>query len=192
MDIRHRFVATNGIKMHIVEAGTGPLVIMCHGFPESWYSWRHQLIVLAEGGFRAVAPDMPGYGQTDKPEAIDPFTLLHLVGDMIGLLDALEAPQAAIAGHDWGAPVAWHSALLRPDRFRAVIGLSVPYWPRGAARPTTVMPQTADAIFYQLYYQQPGKAEADLERDTLDTMRRVLFWGSGDSDRPQPRRGAVM
>jgi pimeloyl-ACP methyl ester carboxylesterase len=189
MDIRHRFVATNGIKMHIAEAGTGPLVLMCHGFPESWYSWRHQLIVFAEAGFRAVAPDMRGYGQSDKPEAIDQYTLLHLVGDMIGVLDALEAPHAVIAGHDWGAPVAWHSALLRPDRFRAVIGLSVPYWPRGSVRPTTMMPQTEDAIFYQLYYQQPGKAEADFERDTLDTMRRVLFWGSGDSDRPQPRMG---
>src|SRR5215470_6637264 len=116
MDIRHRLVATNGIKMHIVEAGTGPLILMCHGFPESWYSWRHQLIVLAEAGFRAVAPDMRGYGRSDKPEAIDQYTLLHLVGDMIGLLDALEASQAVIAGHDWGAPVAWHSALLRPDR----------------------------------------------------------------------------
>jgi pimeloyl-ACP methyl ester carboxylesterase len=189
MDIRHRFVATNGIKLHIVEAGTGPLVLMCHGFPESWYSWRHQLIVLAEAGFRAVAPDMRGYGQSDKPEAVDQYTLLHLVGDMIGLLDALEARQAVIAGHDWGAPVAWHSALLRPDRFRAVIGLSVPYWPRASVRPTTVMPQTEGAIFYQLYFQQPGKAEADFERDTLDTMRRVLFWGSGDSDRPQPRMG---
>ena len=116
-------------------------------------------------GFHAVAPDMRGYGQTEQPEAIDQYTLLHLVGDMVGVLDALGEETAVIAGHDWGAPVAWHAALLRPDRFRAVIGLSVPYRPRGKVRPTTVMPQTDDAVFYQLYFQAPGVAEADLERD---------------------------
>jgi pimeloyl-ACP methyl ester carboxylesterase len=189
MEIHHRFVTTNGIKMHIAEAGQGPLVIMCHGFPESWFSWRHQLVALAEAGFHAVAPDMRGYGQTDKPEPIEQYSLFHLVGDMVGLLDALEAPLAVIVGHDWGAPVAWHSALFRPDRFRAVIGLSVPYRPRGLARPTTVMPQREDAIFYQLYFQKPGVAEADFERDTRETMRRILFWGSGNSERPQPRMG---
>src|SRR6185369_4387385 len=125
-EIRHRTVETNGIRMHIAEAGAGPLVVLCHGFPESWYSWRHQLGALAEAGFRVVAPDMRGYGKSDRPEAIDQYTLLH----MVGLLDALEAPTAVIAGHDWGAPVAWHAALLRPDRFRAVIGLSVPFRPR--------------------------------------------------------------
>jgi pimeloyl-ACP methyl ester carboxylesterase len=186
MDIRHRVIDTNGIRMHLAEAGAGPLVVLCHGFPESWYSWRHQLLALAEAGFHAVAPDQRGYGRTDKPEAIEQYTLLHLVGDIVGLLDALGARTAVIAGHDWGAPVAWHAALLRPDRFRGVIGLSVPYFPRGSARPTTVMPQTADAVFYQLYFQQPGVAEAELERDPRDTIRRVLFWGSGDS--PRPRR----
>jgi pimeloyl-ACP methyl ester carboxylesterase len=170
--------------MHIAEAGEGPLVVMCHGFPESWYSWRHQLVALAEAGYHAVAPDIRGYGQTDQPESIEHYTLLHLVGDMVGLLDALEVPTAVIAGHDWGAPVAWHAALLRPDRFRAVIGLSVPYRPRGTTRPTTVMPQTDDAIFYQLYFQTPGVAEAELERDPRATIRRVLYWGSGDSPRP--------
>jgi pimeloyl-ACP methyl ester carboxylesterase len=184
MDITQRFIDTNGIRMHVAEAGEGPLVVLCHGFPESWYSWRHQLVALAETGFHAVAPDQRGYGQTDKPEAIEQYTLLHLVGDVVGLLDALGAPTAVIAGHDWGAPVAWHAALLRPDRFRGVIGLSVPYRPRGGTRPTTVMPETPDAIFYQLYFQQPGVAEAELERDPRDTIRRVLFWGSGDSPRP--------
>src|SRR5207248_11575989 len=143
MEIRHRLVSTNGIKMHIAEAGDGPLVVMCHGFPESWYSWRHQLTALAEAGFHAVAPDMRGYGRTDRPEALDQYTLFHLVGDMVGLLDALGAAQAVIAGHDWGAPVAWHAALMRPDRFRAVIGLSVPFLPRGPERPTTLMPQSS-------------------------------------------------
>jgi pimeloyl-ACP methyl ester carboxylesterase len=181
MDITHRAISTNGILMHIAEAGTGPLVLLCHGFPESWYSWRHQLTALAAAGFHAVAPDQRGYGSTDRPDAIDQYTLLHLVGDLVGLLDALGKPTAVIAGHDWGAPVAWHAALLRPDRFRAVIGLSVPFRPRGTTRPTSAMPVTEDAVFYQLYFQEPGVAEAELERDPRDTIRRVLFWGSGDA-----------
>src|ERR1700733_14463182 len=131
---------------HIAEQGEGPAVLLCHGFPESWYSWRHQLAALAAAGFRAVAPDMRGYGRSDRPKAIDQYTLLHLIGDMVGLLDALGVEQAVIAGHDWGAPVAWHAALLRPDRFRAVIGLSVPFWPRRPIRPTTVMPRRDDAM----------------------------------------------
>src|SRR5215469_6481526 len=181
MDVRHLTVTTNGIKMHLAEAGSGPLVIMCHGFPESWYSWRHQLVALAEAGFHAVAPDMRGYGQTDSPDAIDQFTLFHLVGDVIGLIYALEAPQAVIVGHDWGAPVAWHAALFRPDRFRGVVALSVPFRPRGAgtARPTSLMPQTEEAVFYQLYFQQPGVAEAEFERDHRRTVRNLLFGGSG-------------
>jgi pimeloyl-ACP methyl ester carboxylesterase len=182
-DVRHRTVETNGIRMHVAEQGEGPLVLLCHGFPESWYSWRHQLTALAAAGFHAVAPDMRGYGQTDQPAEIDQYTLLHLVGDMVGLVDALGGGPAVIAGHDWGAPVAWHAALLRPDRFRAVIGLSVPYRPRGSVRPTTAMPQTDDAIFYQLYFQAPGVAEAELSRDVRSSIRRILFSGSGEGRR---------
>ena len=178
--ITHRFVDVNGIRMHIAEQGAGTPVVLCHGFPESWYSWRHQLTALADAGFHAIAPDMRGYGQTDRPDAIDQYTLLHLVGDMVGLLDALGADSAVIAGHDWGAPVAWHAALLRPDRFRAVIGLSVPFRPRGRTRPSTGMPQTDDARFYQLYFQEPGVAEAEFERDARASIRRVLYSLSGD------------
>jgi pimeloyl-ACP methyl ester carboxylesterase len=187
-EVTHRTIETNGISMHLAEAGAGPLVVLCHGFPESWYSWRHQLAAFAEAGFHAVAPDMRGYGQTDRPEAIDQYTLLHLIGDMVGLLDALDEKQAVIAGHDWGAPVAWHAALLRPDRFRGVIGLSVPYRPRGPVRPTTVMPQTDDAVFYQLYFQTPGVAEAEHERDVRRTLRTILYSISGDAP---PAAGAV-
>src|SRR6267378_6223078 len=182
-EVTHRTIETNGIHLHFVEQGEGPLIVLCHGFPELWYSWRHQLPALSAAGFHAVAVDMRGYGQSDRPEAIDQYTLLHLVGDMVGLVDALGAEQAIIAGHDWGAPVAWTAAQLRPDRFRAVIGLSVPFRPRGAARPTTTMPRTDDAIFYQLYFQPPGVAEAELERDPRETLRRVLFGGSGDARR---------
>jgi pimeloyl-ACP methyl ester carboxylesterase len=179
-DPTHRFIETNGIRMHIAEQGSGPVVLLCHGFPESWYSWRHQLRALAEAGFHAVAPDMRGFGQTGRPEAIDQYTLFHLVGDMVGVLDALGEPQAAIAGHDWGAPVAWTAALLRPDRFKAVIGLSVPYMPRGAARPTSGMPQTDDAVFYQLYMQTPGAAEGDMESDIRYFLRGNMIAVSAD------------
>jgi pimeloyl-ACP methyl ester carboxylesterase len=139
--------------------------------------------MFAGAGFHVIAPDMRGYGQTDRPEAIDQYTLLHLVGDMVGLLDVVGAENAVIAGHDWGAPVAWHCALLRPDRFRAVIGLSVPFWPRLPVRPTSVMPQTDDAIFYQLYFQTPGDAEAELERDVRRSIRSLLYSASGDAPR---------
>jgi pimeloyl-ACP methyl ester carboxylesterase len=179
--LKHRTIETNGIRLHVAEQGTGPLVVLCHGFPESWYSWRHQLAALAEAGFHVVAPDMRGYGQTDRPEAIDQYTLFHLVGDMVGLLDALGDETAVIAGHDWGAPVAWHAALLRPDRFRGVIGLSVPFRPRAELRPTTGMPQSDDAQFYQLYFQTPGVAEAEFGRDARQTMRRMLYSASGDA-----------
>ena len=189
-EVTHRTVEANGIRMHIAEAGGGPLVVLCHGFPECWYSWRHQLRALAEAGFHAVAPDMRGYGQTDAPEEIEQYTLLHLVGDMVGLLDGLGAETAVIAGHDWGAPVAWHAALLRPDRFRGVIGLSVPFRPRGQTRPTTAMPQTDDALFYQLYFQPLGVPEAELERDPRRTLRSILYSASGDAPRRSGRDAA--
>src|ERR1700761_3698504 len=182
----HRTIEANGIRIHLAEQGQGPLVLFCHGFPESWYSWRHQLAALAEAGFHAVAPDMRGYGLTEAPQEIERYTLLHLVGDMLGILDALGEKTAVIVGHDWGAPVAWHAALLRPDRFRAVVGLSVPYRPRGGVAPTTVMPQNPDAQFYQLYFQKPGVAEAELEADARSALSKILYSGSGDVPRRSP------
>jgi|SRR5579872_2539356 len=195
MEIGHRFVDSNGIRMHVAEVGAGPLVVLCHGFPESWYSWRHQLVALAEAGYHAVAPDQRGYGQTDHPEAIDQYTLFHLAGDIVGLVEALGVRSAVVVGHDWGAPVAWHAALFRPDRFRGVAGLSVPYLRRGSLRPTTIMPRTPDAIFYQLYFQEPGVAEGEFERDPRVTIRRLLVGASGDAPRPpadRPRYGPGM
>ena len=182
-EVKHRIVETNGIRMHVAEQGAGPLVVLCHGFPESWYSWRHQLRALAEAGFHAAAPDMRGYGRTDQPPEIEQYTLLHSLGDIVGLLDALEAEQAVIVGHDWGAPLAWSAAVLRPDRFRGVIALSGPYGPRGPSRPTTMMPQSTDMLFYQLYFQAPGVAEAELERDARLTVRTILYSISGDAPR---------
>jgi pimeloyl-ACP methyl ester carboxylesterase len=178
--LKHRIVEANKIGIHVAEQGEGPLVLLCHGFPETWYSWRHQLSALAESGFRAVAPDMRGYGETASPAGIEQYSLLHLLGDMVGLLDALGAETAVIAGHDWGAPVAWYAALLRPDRFRGVVGLSVPFIPRGQVYTSTNLPQTEDAIFYQEYFQAPGVAEAELERNIRATVRTLLYTLSGD------------
>jgi pimeloyl-ACP methyl ester carboxylesterase len=186
-DISHRMVEANGIQIHLAEAGAGPLVLLCHGFPETAYSWRSQLRALSEAGYRAVAPDMRGYGRTDAPQEIEKYTILHLIGDMVGVVGALGEAQAVIVGHDWGAPVAWHAALLRPDMFRAVAGLSVPFRPRGTRPPTSAMPRTSTSEFYQLYFQTPGVAEAEFDRDPRRTVRNVLYWGSGDA----PRREGV-
>jgi pimeloyl-ACP methyl ester carboxylesterase len=147
-EVTHRMVETNGIRLHVAEQGEGPLVILCHGFPECWYSWRHQLSALAKAGFRAVAPDLRGYGRSDRPEEVEKYTILHDIGDIMGLVDAFGAKQAVIAGHDIGAAIAWQAALLRPDRFRAVIALSPPFRSRGfgdAGPPTTLMPRTENA-----------------------------------------------
>ncbi len=190
-EITHRFIETNGIKMHIAEAGKGPLVVMCHGWPESWYSWRHQIVALAEAGFHAVAPDQRGYGQTDRPDPIDQYTQFHMVGDIVGLVAALGEETAVIAGHDWGAPVAWNSAMMRPDIFRAVIGMSVPFGgARGVMRPTSMMKAAyGDNFFYILYFQTPGVAEHEFQRDVRRSLRTVLYSASGDAPvrAPEPR-----
>jgi pimeloyl-ACP methyl ester carboxylesterase len=180
--VTHRIIETNGIRLHVAEQGTGPLVILCHGFPECWYSWRHQLQALAEAGFRAVALDLRGYGRSDRPEEVEKYTVLHYVGDIVGLLDAFGVKQAVIAGHDVGAAVAWQAALLRPDRFRGVIALGPPFRPRafgGSTPPTTLMPRNENAVFYQLFLQTP-EAEAALGRDLRRTFRSQFYSLSGD------------
>ena len=196
-EIQHRSVQTNGISMHIAEAGEGPLVVLCHGFPECWYSWRHQLTGLAEAGYHAVAPDQRGYGQTDAPEPIDAYTIMHLVGDQVGLLDALGEERAVIVGHDWGSIVAWNAALIRPDRFHAVVGMSVPYLPRNPFRPTEMMKaMVGDRFLYILYFQEPGKAEAELDPRAAEMLRNMLYSASGsvpddhewDFDKPKTAR----
>lgn len=170
----------NGISMRVAVQGLGPLVLLCHGFPESWYSWRHQLSALAEAGYRAVAPDMRGYGATEAPLDVAQYTMLHLVGDMVALVKALGESQAVIVGHDWGAPVAWNSAMLRPDLFRAVVGMSVPFSPPGYLDFLSAMEKQGIDNFYMQYFQKPGVAEAELQRDVEASIRRVHFSGSGD------------
>jgi pimeloyl-ACP methyl ester carboxylesterase len=181
-EVTHRMIEANGIRLHVAEQGEGPLIILCHGFPECWYSWRHQLPALAKAGFRAVAPDLRGYGRSDRPEEVEKYTILHDIGDIVGLADALGAKQAVIAGHDVGAAIAWQAALLRPDRFRAVIALSPPFRSRGfgdSGPPTTLMPRTENAVFYQLFFQNPA-AEAGLGRDLRLTFRYQFYTLSGD------------
>lgn len=192
MDISHRTIKTNGISLHIAEAGSGPLVLLCHGFPESWYSWRHQINALAEAGYHAVAPDMRGYGKTDSPHDIDQYTLLHLVGDLVGAVTALGYSEAAIVGHDWGATVAWHATLLRPDIFKTIAALGVPFRPRNIAPPTSVMPQTDTAIFYQLYFQQPGVAERQYEHDIQTAVVDTMIGFSADAAPGNPFYDAGM
>jgi pimeloyl-ACP methyl ester carboxylesterase len=179
--VTHRVIEVDDLPVHIAEAGAGPLVLMLHGFPESWYSWRHQLTALADAGYHAVAPDQRGYGRTGGPEAVDQYTMLHLCGDVIGLMDALGAERAVVAGHDWGAPVAWNTALLRPDRVSGVIGLSVPYTPRGSTPPVFALRALFGDGFYICYFQQPGVADAELNSDPRTTLRRVLSSASGDA-----------
>src|SRR5258707_14123069 len=163
--VTHSVVDVGGLSMHIAEAGTGPLVLLLHGFPESWYSWRHQLVALAAAGYHAVAPDQRGYGRTGGPAEAQSPTRLALVGDVIGLMDALGAEQAVLAGHDWGAPVAWNTALLRPDRIRGVMGLSVPYTPRGSTPPAEMLGGPFPAGFSLRFFQQREGADARLCRD---------------------------
>ncbi|MFQ5665164.1 MAG: alpha/beta fold hydrolase [Candidatus Binatia bacterium] len=174
-EFTHRHVEANGIRMHVVEAGQGFPVLLCHGFPEIWYSWRHQLRALAAAGFRAIAPDQRGYGESDAPEPIDAYTIHHLVGDLTGLLDALDIEQAAIVGHDWGGLVVWQMALLAAQRVAAVAGVNTPFFPRLAMRPTALMRAAAKGNFhYILYFQEPGVAEAELERDVRRTLRGLF------------------
>src|SRR3954447_7308521 len=187
-DVTHREIHVNGLRMHVAECGEGPLVVLLHGFPESWYSWRHQLAALAGAGFRAVAPDQRGYGGTTRPEAIDRYTQLDLVGDVVGLVAALGEQRAIVVGHDWGAPVAWHTALLRPDLVAGVAGLSVPFIPRMPQSPMAGWREAFGDRFYQVYFQEPGVAERALEADVRETTRRFLIGAS--RDRPARDGGA--
>lgn len=183
---QHRMVKTNGIDLHVVVAGSGPAVILCHGFPEYWYSWRHQMVALADAGYQVIAPDMRGFGKSSVPTGAEDYTRFHVVGDLIGLLDVLNIDNAVIVGHDWGTEAAWGAAQLRPDRFKAVVGLSVPFVPRGDVSLVSAMRATRDDSYYMLYFQQPGIAEKELEADVRTFLRRLFYSCSGDRDSSRP------
>jgi pimeloyl-ACP methyl ester carboxylesterase len=183
--LRHRTVSSNGIRIHLVEQGEGPLVLFVHGFPESWYSWRHQLPAVAEAGFRAVAIDVRGYGRSSAPAAVADYRMTQLVADNVGVVEALGERTATIAGHDWGSPIAWHSALLRPDVFTGLATLSVPYAPPGGPRPTSRFAEMGgEEEFYVDYFQEPGRAEAEIEADVRSWVLGFYISASGDAIRP--------
>ncbi|MEZ5376087.1 MAG: alpha/beta hydrolase [Acidimicrobiales bacterium] len=187
-----RVVDVNGTRIHCVEAGEGPLVLLVHGFPESWYSWRHQLPALAEAGYHVVAIDVRGYGRSSKPLEIEQYRMVRLVADNVGLVAALGEQTAVIVGHDWGAPIAWTSALLRPDVFTAVAGLSVPFSPPSPHRPLEVMRAMAgDEEFYVEYFQEPGRAEREIEADVRGWLLGFMFTASGDAPAPDPAAGSI-
>jgi pimeloyl-ACP methyl ester carboxylesterase len=162
--IVHRIVSANGIQLHVAEQGEGPLVLLLHGWPELWYSWRHQLPALAAAGYRAVAPDLRGFGQSAKPSAIDAYSLKQLLADVEGLLDALGEQDAVVVGHDVGAAIAWSVAALRADRCPAVVGMSVPHLGRAPIPPTKLFEQLfGERWFYLSYFQEPGVAERGID-----------------------------
>ena len=175
-----RMIKANGNELCVREQGEGALVLLCHGWPELSYSWRHQIPALAAAGYRVVAPDMRGFGGSQAPAEIGAYSIFDIVGDMVALVGALGAQDAVIIGHDWGAPVAWHAALFRPDLFKAVAGLSVPPPFRGRARPLDMLRAGGIETFYWQYFQAPGVAEAELERDIALTMRTMLARGFSD------------
>jgi len=181
--VTERTVATNGVELHVLEAGTGFPVILAHGFPELAYSWRHQLPALAAAGYRAVAADGRGYGGSSRPDAVEAYDIHHLTGDLVGLLDDLGHDQAVFVGHDWGSIVVWNLALLHPERVAGVVGMSVPFLPRAPMPPIQLLRQVfADNFFYMVYFQEPGVADAELGADPARTMRRMLSSVKRDPD----------
>ena len=179
---RHLTLDAEGTRIHAVEMGQGPLVLMVHGFPESWYSWRHQLPALAQAGYRAVAIDVRGYGRSAKPVAIDEYRVVRHVADNVGVVHGLGETSAVIVGHDWGSPISWTSVLMRPDVFRAMALLSVPYSPYGSTNPLEAYrAMGGDEEFYIAYFQQPGRAEAEIEVDLRNWILGFYFTASGDA-----------
>ncbi|KDN88203.1 alpha/beta hydrolase [Kitasatospora cheerisanensis] len=190
-DLLHRTVPAPAGRLHLVEQGTGPLVLLVHGFPESWYSWRHQLPALAAAGYRAVALDVRGYGRSSRPARSDAYRMVELVEDNLAVVRALGEEQAVVVGHDWGSGIAATSALLHPEVFRAVALLSVPYTPPGGPRPSDAFAQLGgDEEFYVSYFQEPGRAEAEIEPDVRGWLAGFFAALSADTmpgpGRPSP------
>lgn len=195
-------VALRDVELEVTEAGfdngpDAPLAILCHGFPELAYSWRHQIPVLADAGFRVVAPNQRGYGRSSQPADIDAYNMVHLTDDVVGLIDHYGAADAILIGHDWGAPVVWNTTQRYPERVRAVVALSVPHTPRSAHRPTDTMKHIyGDNFFYILYFQEPGVADAELQRDVRHFQRAFVWTTSGDAPdgtyRVQDKTGTAL
>lgn len=190
---RHRDFEHDGITIHAVSQGEGPIVLLVHGYPETSHSWRHQLPVLAAAGYQAVAIDVRGYGRSSRPNAIEDYSMGRLVADNVRIAEALGADEVVIVGHDWGAPIAWCSALLRPDLFSALVMLSVPYAPPSVQQPTKVFAKLfgPDAEFYMTYFQEPGRAEAEAESDVRAWLLG-FYYGAAAGAPPEATRFAVV
>lgn len=183
--MRETFIKTGELQLRAMVAGEGPLVLMVHGFPESWYSWRHQIESVAQAGFTACAIDVRGYGGSDKPHAVEAYAMAHMIADLVGVADALSPGRpATLVGHDWGAAIVWNAALVRPDRFGAVAALSIPYQGVPPAPLTDIIDKlftSQNRFFYQAYFQREGVAEAELEADVRGFLRRFFYMTSGDA-----------
>jgi pimeloyl-ACP methyl ester carboxylesterase len=183
-----QIVETNGIRLRVALAGQGPLVVLIHGFPEGWYSWRHQIPALADAGFRVAAPDVRGYGGSEKPLAIEAYAMANISADIDGLIAALGAEQAILVGHDWGAGIAYGTALFHAERVRAVAGLSMPHLGRGPMPAVELFRKIyKDRFFYQLYFQEPGVAEAELEADVRTSLRKIYYRASGEGQKAEAK-----
>lgn len=180
-----RLIELVDITLRAAVEGDGPLVVMVHGFPESWYSWRHQLGPIAEAGFKACAIDVRGYGGSGKPHPVASYSMEQMIADVTGVIESTSADKRAIlVGHDWGAPIVWNTALTRPDRVRAVCGLSVPYLGIAKRSFREIFDEIFTArgrFFYQAYFQREGVAEAEAEADPRDFLRKFYFAISGDA-----------
>lgn len=179
-----RTIETNGVALRVALQGEGPLIVLVHGFPDSWHSWRHQMAPLAAAGFQACALTVRGYHGSSRPHAVEAYAMAEMAGDVAGVIDALSPGRPAIvAGHDWGAVIVYATALLYPDKVRAVAGMSVPY-PGHAPAPLNQILKAMFAdqgrFFYMNYFQEEGVAEAELERDVRTTVRKVFFGASGE------------
>lgn len=181
--LRHHQMPTNGISLHVAEMGSGPAVLFCHGFPAIWSSWRSQMDAVAAAGFRAIAPDMRGYGESDAPVAAEAYMPFHTVGDLVALLDHLEIPTAVLVGHDFGANISWNAAMMRPDRFTAVFGISVPFLQPGGPSFLDQLRERGVSDFYMFDQMRP---ESDAAwADAATTIPGVYYWTSGQAPEDQ-------
>ena len=181
-DWKSKTAEVGGLRIHFVEQGTGPLVVLCHGFPETWFSWRHQIPALAAAGYRVVAPDLRGYGATGGPKAVADYAIKSLAADITGLLDALGERSCVLVGHDFGAVLAWNAALLAPERFSAIVALSVPYNQRRDTPPVVAIKRAVGSNFnYIVYFQEPGLAESELEADIPRFLKAFYFTASAEA-----------
>jgi pimeloyl-ACP methyl ester carboxylesterase len=172
--VTSRTVVANGIRLAVTEAGNGPAVVLCHGFPEIAYSWRRQVPALAAAGYRAIAPDLRGYGGSERPAAIEAYDIHHLTGDLVGLLDALDLERAVFVGHDWGGVLVWHMPLLHRARVAGVIGVNTPYFPRPSGPPIAIMRALYGDNYYMVHFQEPGPADAALAKDVPRVFRQLM------------------